>query len=283
MIGRLVQELRVLNRHRLIRRRRRNSTGNLVRSLKRAPIKTNEGFLVVTDRKRPVSDGWELVTRKLASRLLPRVSLFVNVGANIGFYCCMAQQAGIRTIALEPEPANCQFFLKNMAINGFTNDVELFPVAAGHPPPRISEIYGSHDTASLSAEFSGGAVYGQFVPVASLDDIVLRHRWLSENVLVLVDVEGWEQHVLEGAPGLLALDPKPLWIVEVLPDSRSRRMEPTQVFSIMFENGYRAYRIAHQGELAEVTEESVPSLMSSEHPDWNYLFIDSRLQAMDYA
>lgn len=53
----------------------------------------------------------------------------------------------------------------------------------------------------------------------------------------MIDVEGWEQHVLEGSRGLLTLDPKPLWIVEILPDPKARRTEPTQAFSIMFEHG----------------------------------------------
>lgn len=98
----------------------------------------------------------------------------------------------------------------------------------------------------------------------------------------MIDVEGWEQHVLEGAPGLLDLDPKPLWIVEILPDPRARRTEPTQAFSIMFEHGYRAYRIVRHGDPVEVAEESVYPLLSQEQDDWNYLFIDNRLSFEDF-
>ena len=101
----------------------------------------------------------------------------------------------------------------------------------------------------------------------TLDDIVLGHRWVSGKTLLMIDVEGWEQHVLEGARGLLGLEPKPFWIIEILPDPEARRIEPTQAFAIMFEHGYRAYRILRQGDLVEVTEESVYPLLSQEHDE----------------
>ncbi len=119
-------------------------------------------------------------------------------------------------------------------------------------------------------------VYAQFTPVVSLDEVVLRHKWMSGRLLILVDVEGWERQVIEGAPGLLALDPKPFWIVEVLSDSISGRTEPTDVFSIMSSNGYRACRISDRSDPVEVTQEEVPSLMRAQG-FWNYLFIDAGL------
>ena len=272
----LVQKIRAMNRYRILRHRYKSRSRTLTRNLKRPPRETKEGFQLIHD-KFPFPDECESANRELLCKLLPNVSLFVNVGANVGFYCCMAQSLGVRTIALEPEPANCQFLCKNLSINGFANDVEVLPVAAGRTPPRIAQIFGSRDTASLSAQFNRGSAFGQFVPVFSLDDIVLGHRWVSGKTLLMIDVEGWEQHVLEGARGLLGLEPKPFWIIEILPDPEARRIEPTQAFAIMFEHGYRAYRILRQGDLVEVTEESVYPLLSQEHDEWNYLFIDNRL------
>lgn len=102
----LVQKIRALNRHRILRHRHKTRSRTLARNLKRSPSKTKEGFQLIHD-KFPFPDDWEAANRKLLCSLLPNVSLFVNVGANIGFYCCMAQNLGVRTIALEPEPANC--------------------------------------------------------------------------------------------------------------------------------------------------------------------------------
>ena len=288
MFQKLVQEIRTLNYRRLRRLRFKNRQRYLARSLNRAPIETEEGFLFIRDRD-PNSDVWERTeraTRKLVCRLLPNVSLFVNVGANVGYYCCLAQKFGVRTVAFEPEPENCQFLCKNLEINGFKGDLELFPVAAGHPPPRIAKFFGTRNTATLSADFHrlepGEEGPSRFVPVVRLDDIILGHRWMSNDMLLLIDVEGWEENVLKGAGGLLASDPKPLWIVEILPDPLARRPKPTEAFSIMFDSGYSAYQIHSDAGLVQVTDKSIPSLLSHEHLDSNYLFIDNMLPVPDF-
>lgn len=185
---------------------------------------------------------------------------------------------GIKTLALEPEPLNCQYLCKNLTLNGFTHDVEVIPAAAGCPPPRIAEIFGMRASATLSTEFGGPLPGGrQFVPVVSLDDILLKHRWVVEQagpLLLLVDVEGHEEEVLAGAAGLLARDPKPTWIIEVLSDPLAKRTRPTRLFAMMFAAGYRAYRISDEGAPVAVTDESVPALMAETADFWNYLFID---------
>lgn len=229
------------------------------------------GFLMVQEG-RPLEVDWELGTRRVTEAMLPNLDLFVNVGANIGFYTLMAQTVGVRTIAFEPEPINCQFFCKNMVINGFVENLELWPVAVGSPPPRILEIYGIRSIASLSADFRPSRI-AQRVPVVALDDVVLSHRWMQKSLLVMIDVETWEQQVLDGAKGLLSLDPKPLWIIEVLPESRSQ----SQTFQTMWDCGYRAYRIMHSGNLTEVCRGSTDPGAPMTQGEWNYLFADGRL------
>ena len=259
-------------------------------------------MLACYGRSTILTDAWEPGTRKIVTELIPNLKLFVNVGANVGYYSCLAGKAGVKTIAFEPEMTNFQFLCNNVMINGFEDNVEIFPVAAGDPPPNLMKIHGVGDTASLSEEFKsvrrnvtkrrnglrfadslGGGIYSalsSFISVVSLDDIILKHKWLSENVLFLIDVEGWEHQVLKGAEGLLALDPKPFWIIEVLPDILAKRTEPTQVFSMMFKSGYRGYKILDEGDPVEFTETQVSSLMS-ENSYWNYLFIDETLSLSD--
>ncbi len=271
----IIRDIRAFNRRRLFRRRKKDQW----RRFMLPPRRMKEGFHLVQDY--PIPDNWEAPIRQLLTTLFPKTVLFVNCGANIGFYCCLAQMRGIKTIALEPEPINCQFLCKNLTINGFVNNVEVVPAAVGCPPPRITEIFGQRDTASLSMEFSGPLSEGkQFVSLASLDDILLRHQWMpeqSDGLLLLVDVESYEEQVLAGAPGVLALDPKPTWIIEILPDPIAKRAQPTRVFSMMFAAGYGAYRLAGDGKPLEVTQESVPTVMANaDGAFWNYLFIDRR-------
>ncbi|MCY3879206.1 MAG: FkbM family methyltransferase [Rhodobacteraceae bacterium] len=248
-------------------------------NLHRQPTRAEEGFLWIYDYGMP--SNFEAGTRQLIAQLLPTVSLFVNVGANLGYYCCISQLAGIKTIALEPEPDNFQYLCKNMAINGFSRDIELLPLAAGAPPPQICSIYGASGGATLDADFYSGKLdfhLQQFVAVTRLDDVVIHHKWLQKQVLLLIDVEGSEKQVLAGAEQLLSLNPKPLWIIEILPDAIARQPDSKTIFQTMFATGYRAYEIQRTGALVEVTDATIEESVNgrTQPHEWNYLFSDCR-------
>jgi len=140
----LISRVRKINRIRLHRRR----------SKRFKPSKAAPGFMLACyGRPTILTDEWEPGTRKIVTELMSNIKLFVNVGANVGYYLCLAGKAEVKTIAFEPEMTNFQFLCNNVKINGFEDDVEVFPVAAGDPPPNLMKIHGVGDTASLSEEF----------------------------------------------------------------------------------------------------------------------------------
>ncbi len=58
--------------------------------------------------------------------------LFVDIGANIGFYSVMAAAFGAgRVIAIEPNPPACARLEFNIAANGFEDRVVTLPLALG--------------------------------------------------------------------------------------------------------------------------------------------------------
>lgn len=64
-------------------------------------------------------------------KLLADVDVLVNVGANVGYYCCHALSLGKPVIAVEPNTRNLHYLLKNIHNNGWSNQAEVFPVAMG--------------------------------------------------------------------------------------------------------------------------------------------------------
>jgi hypothetical protein len=79
-------------------------------------------------------------------------------------------------------------------------------------------------------------------------NLVLGTRLQGKKVLILIDVEGAERCVLEGATIMLANGPKPIWAVEIT----TKEHQPHGVeinpyfkstFQLFFNNGYQAFNV----------------------------------------
>jgi hypothetical protein len=173
------------------------------------------------------SGAYETDEIALLTALIDDAEAFIDIGANIGWYVCLAATRGKRVLAFEPLPSNLRFLLRNLAYNGL-EQVELYPLALG-AEPRMMKMYGGGPSASF---FSGwhGASAARFtlVPVTTLDTIV----------------EGFEYEVLRGATATLDLDPKPSWLVEnhLSPKFTGIVNERfLDVFELFWEHGYEAH------------------------------------------
>lgn len=177
----------------------------------------------------------------LVQHLLASADVFVDVGANIGFYTCLARYLGKQAIAVEPQAGNLRYLFSNLLANGW-DDTEVFPVGVGTAPGLVP-LYGSSSTgASLIPGWAGSPRrVRRVIPVSTLDDL-LGSRFRGKKLLIKIDVEGAEYDVLRGAEGLLTSSPRPVWLVEICrtehhPDGMNLRYEDT--FRLFLERGYR--------------------------------------------
>lgn len=176
---------------------------------------------------------------------LGECDVFVDVGANVGFFSCLARSHAKRVVAFEPLSSNLDLLYRNLALNRWL-DVEVFPVALG-ARPAVTELFGEATGASLLpgwADSSPG--HKRFVAVSTLD-ITVGTRFAGERLLVKVDVEGWELPVLRGAEKLLDRSPSPVWLVENALGVHApvgQRVAPfTEVFELFRRRGYRAHPV----------------------------------------
>jgi FkbM family methyltransferase len=127
-------------------------------------------------------------------RYLRGGDVFVDVGANIGYYTILgAKLVGIsgKVLSIEPNPIVYKYLSANVSLNGLTT-AETRNVAAGARPGQAAlKLHPRDDTQS----FIG--VQGDYtVPVFPLDAIVGEEPCVA---LVKIDVEGYERSVVEGA------------------------------------------------------------------------------------
>lgn len=226
------------------------------RILQKPPGNTPWGFKM-SGPSEMITGTFEQKETSLIRTLMDRSDVFINVGANVGFYCAHALSENKTCIAVEPHPDNVALLLRNLKINHWQAEVHA---AACGDKPDVLELFGSGTAASLVEGWMGlPSVNSILVPILRLDDIV-GQRFTNQRAFCLVDVEGAELGVLEGAPLLLQQEPKPLWIVEICIDEHhaggdSRNPTLMATFDCFFNAGYRSFSV--EEELREITREEI--------------------------
>lgn len=251
------------------------------KSLKPAPV-TPYGFKLYGSKAMQQGRFEPQETRYL-NEILPHCDAFINVGANVGYYCCHAIQRGVPVFAFEPIDLNIRHLLANIRINGWTGKIEIYPVALGSES-GILEIFGAGTGASLIKGWANTPETDvMLVPVLSLDQ-VLGDRLAGKRCLIMVDIEGAEHFMLEGAMRFIEAEPKPIWMMEVCVNqnhSDATLMNPhlLETFSRFWENGYQAWIIDEKPRCIERSEvEMIASGGKNTLETHNFVFIDPDAQ-----
>lgn len=142
---------------------------------------------------------WEPHITNLVRRIVTRGSLFVDVGANIGYFTVLAGTivgpTG-RVVAFEPVPHNVQLLLASIVANGFSH-VDVWPVALSDRSAIVGLRTETWDTNS-SLVPPETAVVGEMLSVVLPGDTILRLVDDEGACFIKLDVEGHEHAVLGG-------------------------------------------------------------------------------------
>ncbi len=217
---------------------------------------------------------------KLVTELLDKVDQFINIGANIGYYACLARQKKVYSIIFEPMPSNLILLQKNLLANGFKDGFEIFPMALSNRTGLL-EMYGSGTGASLIKGWDNTPdYYVTLVPVSTVDTVI-GSRCSNKQSFVLIDVEGAEKLVLEGAKSLLKAAIKPVWMIEIAttehqPAGFKINPDLLDTFNAFWENGYEAWTASNVVRLIEKDElmKIVAGEKSTLPGNNNFLFIE---------
>ncbi len=198
-----------------------------------------------------LSGYWEPAITKIISKSLTKEDIFIDIGANVGYYTLLASQLvgnKGKVYAFEASPKIFNQLEKNIFKNKITNTI-LFNVAisnqsgstwiwsapegnAGHS--TIMDNVAAEDGHTREAEIPCGTI-GQFVPQ---DD-------LRSARLIKIDIEGAERLAIEGIlPSLAQFSTRTEWIVELSPNCSPGGIKDIDwIFNIFIEAGFKAYKI----------------------------------------
>lgn len=201
--------------------------------------------------------------------------VFVDVGANIGFYSCLAKVSGLHVLAIEPLPKNLHYLMNNISANHW-EDVEVFPLGLSNQS-GVATLYGASSTgASLIGKWAGSSEYFQRKIALSTLDILLGNRFQERKLFIKIDVEGFEYQALLGAIQTASMNPKPSWVIEVcLNEYHPTGLNPNfeKTFSFFWDLGYEVYTADQYKNL--VTHDQVKGWVEQGRCDSgtiNYLF-----------
>ena len=192
------------------------------------PVVANDGrkFHPITDRvflNVAFSGDYEPDLSQVVRRIVKAGDRCVDVGANFGWYTTLlAKLVGPKghVHCFEPSPRVAEILRKNISINGLSNQVQVTQAAVGRQAGELSLVTGNASDSGNAHLASRGEVGDTVVAVVALDEILADDfgniAWLK------IDVEGFEEPVLEGASQLLQCSPAPVLQIEVNSEALER-------------------------------------------------------------
>src|ERR1019366_3381326 len=95
-------------------------------TMRQQSIPTKYGFTLAGDPSM-ASEDWEQEEVNAFVELIESHDVVLDIGANVGFYTCLAARCGKPVVSFEPSPRNLDFLYRNLSENGFSN-VEIYPM-----------------------------------------------------------------------------------------------------------------------------------------------------------
>lgn len=207
-------------------------------------------------------DYYEPVTTALATTLSAATPLFIDAGANVGFYSLMlaAARPDLEVVAFEPHPRLYRFLQANLRANGFDRVVAEPLALSNHEGTMPFYLSSSDMSASLEPGFDSHHAGKVNVSVTTLDAYLARRGGgVPDRFLLKVDVEGHEPAFFEGARGTLQR-----YQPDIVAECTSPY--PPETIELLHRCGYRFRTITDEGLL--------PSIVPSAHLRGPFAFMN---------
>ena len=202
---------------------------------------------------------WEPHITAFINDRLSAGSIFIDVGANVGYYTLLAAQIvgdEGHVVAIEASPSVFKQLQRNLDLNGFQN-VTLCNEAASDSEGTLKVFLndesnlGASSTVPLIAH-TRNQLFEAEVPARTLLAIVGKERLLNAR-MIKIDVEGAEASVIRGILDLLGFfSERTEWIFEVTFSAATDEGFSAAHLLDAFRNaGYNLYRILSESSVLD--------------------------------
>ncbi len=173
-----------------------------------------------------------------------------DIGANVGYFALMAAELldeNGQVYAIEAEPENAQRLRSNIDLNGYRNII-VHQIAAGAERTQLELSLRSSSNVHRMTEVleDSDSVGSVDVEVYPIDHLISEYDIPSDELIIIrMDVEGYESHVLAGMSDLLASD-RPVYLFAEIHPSRDV-VHTGEIADVLNEHGFSAEYISTDG------------------------------------
>jgi FkbM family methyltransferase len=185
--------------------------------------------------------------RQALSRALKPGSVFLDIGANAGFYTFWAlsqRHAGLRVIAVEPTEIMLKRMTHNLTANALGSSVNLFACAVTPSPCEVVIEQHEKNIGQSSIRLEG---QGRKVPGRPLLDLLIEAN-VDHVDAMKIDIEGYEVPVLEA---FFNTAPRELWPRLVIGEIVGPGGEPLK--NLLLFHGYKLERSTKMNGILTLT------------------------------
>ena len=161
---------------------------------------------------------WEKYITKLMLSKINKDTIFIDVGANIGYESLLAAAIGAKQVySFEPISRLYNQILDSVQINGFKN-IEVFNYACSDKKGTLRLNISGNNIGGSSFVYGVDTITSIDVPVITLDAFLLPKLDYCDscNYFMKIDVEGFEPNVISGSIKFIKKH-KPTIILEFSP------------------------------------------------------------------
>ena len=189
-----------------------------------------------------------------------RTVVFIDVGANVGIYSLIVAKLlkeNDEVWSIEPDPRNLARLKKNLKANKIKEEiVSILEIGVGSENGQTSFHLSKFGGVSHIANSTSAGNYE--IPIRSLDELFMEKLDLESQVIIKIDVEGFEDSVLRGGINIIS-EYKPDLMVEILPNGKNLSQEIINSLSSLYNTAH-----LHIGKkVVEISKSFEHSLMSN--------------------
>ena len=189
---------------------------------------------------------WEPALTYWVRRRIKPGDVFIDIGANIGYYTLLASKLvgkHGKVISIEASPRIFESLKNNLARN-YIQNVKALNLAVSDSEGTVKVYFGGHGNCGETSilEQVGMEFEGE-VKSIRLDTILISEE-LDKIRIVKIDVEGAEFSVVDGMHELLHKCPKVDVLIEINPERLATQGKTAEsIFKIFEQAGYYAYSL----------------------------------------